>query len=116
MEGFGMHTECTDELLSTTRAIRRRLDLDRPVPREVIEECLTLAVQAPTGGNRQGWRWVIVTDAEKRAALADLYREHAHLLANNRQAAHEAGNHQTARVYDSAMYLADVLDRVPVHV
>src|SRR5579885_3152988 len=64
-----------DLLLSTTRAVRRRLDFDRPVPREVLLECVALAQQAPTGGNAQGWSWVIVTDADKRAALADIYRD-----------------------------------------
>ena len=65
----------TDELLATTRAVRKRLDLDRPVPRQVIMECLELAVQAPTGSNSQGWRWVVVDDADKRAKLAELYRQ-----------------------------------------
>ena len=64
-----------DHLLTTTRAVRKRLDLDRPVEPEVIEECLRLAIQAPTGGNSQGWRWIVVTDPDKRAALADAYRE-----------------------------------------
>jgi nitroreductase len=67
----------TDELLATTRAVRKRLDLERPVPRALIEECLELAVQAPTGSNSQGWRWLVVDDAEQRAALADLYRKGA---------------------------------------
>jgi nitroreductase len=62
-----------DGLLSTTRSVRRRLDLDRTVERGVIEECLQLALQAPTGSNGQTWRWVIVDDAAKRAALADVY-------------------------------------------
>ena len=56
-----------DQLLTTTRSVRKRLDLERPVEREVIEECLEVAIQAPTGSNMQGWHWVIVTDAEKRA-------------------------------------------------
>ena len=64
----------TDALLSTTRAVRKRLDLDREVPDDVILECLQLAVQAPTGSNRQGWRWMVVKDAEKKAGLAELYR------------------------------------------
>ena len=65
----------TDELLATTRAVRKRLDLDRKVPREVIMECLELAVQAPTGSNSQGWRWLVVDDPKKKKALADLYRK-----------------------------------------
>ena len=62
-----------DEVLSTTRAVRKRLDFDRPVSREVIEECLQLALQAPTGSNSQGWQWVFVTDPAKKQALADIY-------------------------------------------
>ncbi|MCB0958403.1 MAG: nitroreductase family protein, partial [Acidimicrobiales bacterium] len=65
----------TDRLLTTTRAVRRRLDLDRPVEREVILDCLRIATQAPTASNGQTWRWMVVTDADKRRALADLYRE-----------------------------------------
>ncbi len=67
----------TDRLLTTTRAVRRRLDLDRPVEREVVLDCLRIAVQAPTASNDQSWRWMVVTDPAKRAALADLYRETA---------------------------------------
>ena len=63
-----------DELLSTTRAVRRRLDLDRPVARELIEECLRLAVQAPSSTNLQHWAFVVLTDPGQRRGLADLYR------------------------------------------
>jgi len=63
-----------DELLSTTRAVRRRLDLTRDVEPAVLEECVRLAVQAPTSTNMQNWHFVIVTDAAVRAELADLYR------------------------------------------
>jgi nitroreductase len=63
-----------DELLTTTRAVRRRLDFDRPVERAVIEECLRIALQAPTGGNRQRWHFVMVSDPAKRRAIADLSR------------------------------------------
>ncbi|MGB3483703.1 MAG: nitroreductase family protein [Mycobacterium sp.] len=62
-----------DELLSTTRSVRKRLDFDKPVPREVIMECLELALQAPTGSNAQGWQWVFVEDPAKKRALADIY-------------------------------------------
>lgn len=104
-----------DHVLTTTRSVRRRLDLDRPVEPEVIEECLRLAIQAPTGGNSQGWRWLVVTDPAKRLALAELYRDIAgpYLAAN--LGAGEVGESQQ-RVIDSATYLADVLERVPVHV
>jgi nitroreductase len=63
-----------DEVLSTTRAVRKRLDLTRPVEREVLQECLELAVQAPTGRIRQRWDFVVVTDAEQRRSLAEVYR------------------------------------------
>ena len=107
----------TDELLATTRAVRKRLDLDRPVPRSVITECLNLAVQAPTGSNSQTWRWVIVEDADKKQALADLYRQAASAyLEAAGEAAAESGDEQTKRVMGSAMYLAEHLQEVPVHV
>lgn len=63
-----------DHVLRTTRAVRRRLDLERPIPREVITECLELAMQAPTGGNRQPWRWIVVTDPRQRERLGAIYR------------------------------------------
>lgn len=104
----------TDRLLSTTRSVRKRLDLDRPVDTEVILECLRLAVQAPTGGNAQRWRWLVVTDADKRAALAKLYAEGG--ADYIRAAAGKETGAQTRRVYESALYLTKILDRVPVHV
>lgn len=104
----------TDELLTTTRAVRRRLDLDRPVPRELVLECVAVAQQAPTGGNSQGWGFVIVTDAATRAALADLYRRTGDDYL--RKSRDRAKTDQTSRVYGSAVYLAEVLHRVPVHV
>jgi nitroreductase len=107
-------TAVTDHLLSTTRAVRRRLDLDRPVERSVILDCLRLAIQAPTASNAQDWRWVVVTDPEKKAELARMYTEGgAEYL---RSAASTAPEGQTRRVYESALYLTEVLDRVPVHV
>ena len=105
----------TDELLATTRAVRKRLDLDRPVPREIIEQCLDLAVQAPTGGNSQGWRWVVIDDRAKIAALAALYKRVARdYLVSARNEATAGGEGQTARVYDSATWLADNLHLVPM--
>jgi nitroreductase len=106
--------ESVDEVLSTTRAVRRRLDLSRPVGREVILECLQLAMQAPTASNDQNWRWMVVTDADKRAAIAEIYAGlGAKYLAN---AADNASDPQTRRVYESAFALTDILADVPVHV
>jgi len=64
----------TDALLTTTRAVRKRLDFDRPVPREIITRCIEIAVQAPTASNSQLWRWMIVDDPAKRAQIAEIYR------------------------------------------
>src|SRR5688500_13614904 len=63
-----------DELLTTTRAVRKRMDFDRPVGLDVVRECLEIALQAPSGSNAQAWQWVVVTDEAKRQALADIYR------------------------------------------
>jgi nitroreductase len=104
----------TDELLSTTRAVRRRLDLTRPVERDVILDCVRIAMQAPTSSNAQDWRWVVVTDADKRAAIAEIYRgigkEHLAYAASN------TTDPQTKRVYESAFSLTETLAKVPVHV
>lgn len=107
----------TDRLLTTTRAVRRRLDLDRPVDRAVLLECIAIAQQAPTGGNRQGWSFVVVTDEAKRARIAELYREVSlEAFERSRDRALARGDGQTARVYAGALHLAGVLHRVPVHV
>ena len=106
-----------DHLLTTTRSVRKRLDLGAPVEPEVIEECLRLAIQAPTGGNSQGWRWIVVTDADERAALAELYREiAAPYIAAGSAAGEPTPARSRQRVVDSATYLADHLHEVPVHV
>jgi nitroreductase len=104
----------TDQLLTTTRSVRRRLDLERPVEREVLLDCIRLAVQAPTGGNAQTWRWLIVDDADTRAALGELYqRMGVRYLASYRR---EDMTDQTNRVLDSAELLAEILGQVPAMV
>ncbi|OBJ25456.1 nitroreductase family protein [Mycobacterium sp. 1245801.1] len=109
-----MDIATVDELLSTTRSVRRRLDLTRPVGRDVILECIQLAMQAPTASNTQNWRWLVITDADKRAAIAEIYRSiGAQYLA---YAADNATDAQTQRVYQSAMSLTETLAEVPVHV
>jgi nitroreductase len=106
--------ETVDRLLSTTRSVRKRLDLERPVEPEIILECLQLAVQAPTGSNSQSWRWLVVTDPDKRARLAEMYNAigRGYLSAG---AAGAVEGDQTGRVLKSALYLADHLAEVPVH-
>ena len=105
----------TDALLSTTRAVRKRLDFDREVGDDVLLDCLQLAVQAPTGSNQQGWRWMVVRDAEKKAGLADIYRRAGgeYLAA---AAANASSEDQTGRVIDSANFLAQNFERAPVMV
>jgi nitroreductase len=112
--GFDLGT--VDRLLSTTRAVRKRLDLSRPVPRDVILDCIRLSQQAPTGSNRQGWRWVVVTEARKRARLAEIYRAGGAEYLSAALAAVPPGDAQTRRVYESALWLVEHLAEVPVHV
>ena len=111
-----------DQLLTTTRSVRKRLDLTRPVEREVLEDCLRLAQQAPTGSNQQGWHFVVVTDAGKRAALADIWRRGAERylsmptalgVAATGDATHDA---QQGRILGSVTHLIEHLHEVPVHV
>lgn len=112
MSAGALDLETVDHLLSTTRAVRKRLDLTRPVPTEVIEECLRLAIQAPTGSNRQGWHWLVVTDDDKRAALADMYRQGFGPYMDRAR----RGSEPLTRVGESALWLAEHLQDVPVHV
>ena len=97
-----------DHLLSTTRAVRKRLDLTRPVERKLLEECLDLALQAPTGGNLQGWHFVLVTNPEPKRAITDLYRKSK--TKNDPQSTQD--EHQ--KNMDSSAYLAEHLHEVPV--
>jgi nitroreductase len=106
-----------DEVLSTTRAVRKRLDLERPVPRQVLLDCLHLAVQAPTGSNRQGWHWVFVEDAAKKEAIAERYRGVWEGYAKSRLSEFAEDDPRTKQrpgVMSSAQYLADNFHRVPV--
>ena len=102
----------TDRLLATTRSVRRRLDLTRPVPRDVVLECLRLAVQAPTASNGQRWRWVAVDDPATRRALGDIYRRMGERYLRGYDVP-EAST-QTERVLASANYLADIMTEVPM--
>ena len=112
---FQFDLDQIDHLLTTTRAVRKRLDLTRPVPRELIAECLDLAIQAPTGGNTQRWRFVVVDDPDKKAALADMYRKGwKPYLEASKKTRENQGLAPETMVSDSADYLADHLHEVPV--
>jgi len=116
-----MDLTTVDHLLTTTRSVRKRLDFSRPVPRDVLVRCLEIAMQAPTGSNAQGWHFVVVTDAAKRAGLADLYRRAFEVYAAMRAAeaplpADDLRAQQFPRVIDSAMFLKDHLHEAPAMV
>lgn len=106
-----------DEVLATTRSVRKRLDFDRPVEREVVMECLELALQAPTGSNRQGWQWVFVEDQDKKTALAEIYRERFELYRSMPRPTYDDGDTRAERmdkVVDSATYLSDNFEKAPI--
>lgn len=105
-----------DQLLSTTRAVRKRLDFDRPVPRELVAECVELAFQAPSGTNRQSWHFMVVDDVDKKQALAALYAKGFDPYMAALQPTHAADDTRTQRfgaVKDSATYLRDNYHRAP---
>jgi nitroreductase len=114
-----MDLATTDHLLTTTRSVRKRLDFSKPVDVAVIQRCLEIAFQAPTGSNAQGWHFVVVTDAEKRRGLAELYRKAFELYATNPDirptfSEDDLRTKQLPRVVDSAMYLAEHMHEAPV--
>jgi nitroreductase len=109
-----------DELLTTTRSVRKRLDLTRPVPEQLIRECLEIALQAPSGSNRQNWHWIMLTDPHQRAALGDLYRRAVDTyLASPGSAARLFADDPTRapvqqRIGESVAYLGEHMGEVPV--
>jgi nitroreductase len=108
-----------DELLTTTRSVRKRLDFTKSVARSVIEECIAAAQQAPSGGNLQTWGFVVVTDHQKRAALADLYRKGYETFVSTpvAQAMGYGNPHASTeqqRILSSIDYLVDNLAHIPV--
>ncbi|MET0736623.1 MAG: nitroreductase family protein [Microbacterium sp.] len=105
-----------DELLTTTRSVRKRLDLERPVPLEVVREALDVAVQAPTGGNSQTWHWIVVTDPAKRATIADYYARSFGRYRSGEGKRYADPERQAVqrRVSSSADYLAEHMAEVPV--
>jgi nitroreductase len=109
-----------DELLTTTRAVRKRLDLSRPVPIGLIRDCLEVALQAPSGSNRQSWHWVVITDADQRRAVGQVYRKatEQYLASGGSAARLFADDPQRApvqrRVGDSVAYLGEHMADVPV--
>jgi nitroreductase len=109
-----------DDLLTTTRSVRKRLDLNRPVPLELVRECLEIALQAPSGSNRQTWHWLVITDAGQRAAIGELYRRavDSYLESPGSAARLFADDPERAavqsRVGSSVAYLGERMGQVPV--
>lgn len=109
-----------DELLTTTRTVRKRLDLDRAVPLELVRECLQVALQAPSGSNRQGWQWLVITDADLRRRIGDIYRGTTQQYLASRASAAKlfADDPDRApvqhRVGDSVAWLGEHMGDVPV--
>jgi nitroreductase len=109
-----------DELLTTTRSVRKRLHLDRPVPLELVQECLEIALQAPSASNIQHWHFVVVTDPGDRATIGDYYlRSFTDYMASKQAAGNPYADDPErtathARIEDSSTHLAEVMGRVPV--
>src|SRR6266403_2858672 len=99
-----------DRVLTTTRAVRRRLDLDRPVPAAVIRECIEIATYAPSARNEQDWRWVIVTAPERRAQVAELMRRPGGEVGRT------GPRPVDPRIVRANAFLNDRLERVPAFV
>ena len=108
-----------DHVLRTTRSVRLRLDFERPIEPAVIEECLEVALQAPTASNSQQWQWVVITDPDKISAVADIYRKSFRILTDRppeQRPAYgpdDSRTHQSEKVTRSAMYLAAEMHRCP---
>ena len=109
-----------DELLTTTRTVRKRLDLERPVPMELVRECIEIALQAPSGSNRQTWHWLVISDQDKRAAIGEYYRRSVASYLESSGAAGRlyADDPERApvqqRVGSSVAYLGERMGQVPV--
>jgi nitroreductase len=110
----------TDKLLTTTRSVRKRLDLTREVEPQVIQDCIDIAMQAPTGTNAQNWAFVVITDPDKKKFIADAYRNGGEMMAGSGYPPPlEPGDpreHVMPKVMESAGYLGEILEQVPVFV
>lgn len=105
-----------DEVLTTTRSVRKRLDFDRPVDRSVVLECIDIALQAPTGSNSQGWQWMVIGDEDKKRAIAEIYHRHFTWYASQPGRTYADDDTRAERqplVRSSAVYLAENFHRAP---
>ncbi|MEM8926261.1 MAG: nitroreductase family protein [Actinomycetota bacterium] len=105
-----------DDVLTTTRSVRKRLDFDRPVERSVVLECIDIALQAPTGSNRQGWQWMVIEDEAKKKAVADHYAKNFNWYRDQPRPTYDDGDTRAERmdlVTSSATYLSENFHRAP---
>jgi nitroreductase len=117
----------TVDLLTTTRSVRKRLDLTRSVEPEILERCIEIAMQAPTALYGQTWHFMVVTDPVKKAGIAEVYRR---VTSEYRSGAPVADRYLTQlhfiknpndprfepqqRMYGSSVYLEAHIHEVPV--
>lgn len=117
-----MDLKTADELLTTTRSVRKRLDFSKSVDPADIERSIAIALQAPTGSNQQGWHFLVVTDPAKRKGIGDLYNKAFQLYANAPESMRpsipkeDPRFAQTERIIDSAAYLAQHMHEAPIMV
>jgi nitroreductase len=107
-----MDLETVDQLLTTTRSVRKRLDFARPVEPEVIERCLEIAIQAPSGSDRQSWHFIVITEPEVKFGIAELYRAAFNAYIGGAAAANSPTAPRNA-VRESAIYLAERMHEAP---
>ena len=110
---MAMNLEDFDHLLTTTRSVRRRLDLSRPVEAEVIQECLEIAIQSPVERNNPRYHFMVVTEPDKRARLAEIYKQAFDLLMTSEVL--EVEQQRQAPNVKSWLHLVEHFHEVPVH-
>lgn len=117
-----METATVEKLLTTTRSVRKRLDLTRDVPLDVVKRCLDIAIQAPTGSNSQTWKFVLIKDPDKRAKLAELYSRSFEIYSKEQAAAapklesSDPRSQRLMKVVNSAVYLSQNMAKVPLFI
>ena len=111
---MSFNIEETDRLLSTTRSVKKRLDLEREVSEELILDCIDIAEQAPTGGNQSSRRWLVVRDSEVKKEIAEMYREVGGKFLKEQSERLDGTGHHNEKTIKASSYLAEHLEEVPV--
>ena len=111
---MSFNTNETDRLLSTTRSVKKRLDLEREVSEEVLLDCIEIAEQAPTGGNQSSRRWLVIRDPKIKKEIAELYREMGGQFLKEQSERLDGTGHHNEKTIKASSYLAEHLEEVPV--